>query len=63
MATITRWVRFEHLGQAGFGTLDGDVVSVHDGELFGAARPTGHTLALAGLKLLAPVRPGKVLAL
>jgi 2-keto-4-pentenoate hydratase/2-oxohepta-3-ene-1,7-dioic acid hydratase in catechol pathway len=63
MAAITRWVRFEHLGQAGFGTLDGTAVSVHEGDMFGAARPTGQTLPLDDLKLLAPVRPGKVLAL
>ena len=63
MSTIQRWVRFEHPGQAGFGTLDGTAVAVHEGDMFGGARPTGQTLPLDGLKLLAPVRPGKVLAL
>ena len=63
MAAITRWVRFEHQGQAAFGTLDGTTVAAHEGDMFGTARPTGQTLALSGLKLLAPVRPGKVLAL
>ena len=63
MNTIKRWVRFEHAGQAGFGTLEGEVVAVHEGEPWTGARPTGTTLALAGLKLLAPVRPGKILAL
>jgi 2-keto-4-pentenoate hydratase/2-oxohepta-3-ene-1,7-dioic acid hydratase in catechol pathway len=63
MAEITRWVRFEHQGQAAFGTLDGTTVAVHEGDMFGAARPTGQVLALSGLKLLAPVRPGKVLGL
>ena len=63
MSTITRWVRFEHHGQAGFGTLDGSLVAVHEGELFAGAQPTGQRLPLADLKLLMPVRPGKVLAL
>jgi len=63
MTEITRWVRFEHQGQAGFGRLDGEGVAVHTGDLFDAPRPTGQTLPRAGLKLLAPVRPGKVLAL
>lgn len=63
MGTITRWVRFEHLGHAGFGTLDGHSVAVHEGDLFAGARPTGKRLPLADLKLLMPVRPGKVLAL
>jgi 2-keto-4-pentenoate hydratase/2-oxohepta-3-ene-1,7-dioic acid hydratase in catechol pathway len=63
MSTITRWIRFEHLGQAGFGTLEGAAVAVHEGDMFAAARATGRQLPLAGLKLLMPVRPGKVLAL
>ena len=45
MATITRWVRFEHQGQAGFGTLDGAAVAVHEGDMFGTAQPTGQTAA------------------
>jgi 2-keto-4-pentenoate hydratase/2-oxohepta-3-ene-1,7-dioic acid hydratase in catechol pathway len=63
MGTITRWVRFEHLGQTGFGTLHGNSVAVHEGDLFAGARPSGQQLPLADLKLLMPVRPGKVLAL
>ena len=63
MSTITRWIRFEHLGQAGFGTLEGAAVAVHEGDMFAGARATGRQLPLAGLKLLMPVRPGKVLAL
>jgi 2-keto-4-pentenoate hydratase/2-oxohepta-3-ene-1,7-dioic acid hydratase in catechol pathway len=63
MTDITRWVRFEHQGQVGFGTLVGDAVEVHAGELLGASRPTDQTLPLGAIKLLAPVRPGKVLAL
>jgi 2-keto-4-pentenoate hydratase/2-oxohepta-3-ene-1,7-dioic acid hydratase in catechol pathway len=60
---ITRWVRFEHQGSTGFGTLAGDTVAEHAGDMFGAPRPTGRQLPLSGLKLLAPVRPGKVLGL
>ncbi|HMO46060.1 MAG TPA: fumarylacetoacetate hydrolase family protein [Rubrivivax sp.] len=63
MNTITRWVRFDHHGQAGFGTLEADTVAVHEGDMFDRPRPTGERLALDGLKLLAPVRPGKVLGL
>ena len=36
MTEITRWVRFEHQGQAGFGRLDGEGVAVHTGDLFDA---------------------------
>jgi 2-keto-4-pentenoate hydratase/2-oxohepta-3-ene-1,7-dioic acid hydratase in catechol pathway len=63
MGTITRWIRFEHLGTTGFGALDGTSVAVHEGDMFGSARPSGRSLPLADVKLLMPVRPGKVLAL
>jgi 2-keto-4-pentenoate hydratase/2-oxohepta-3-ene-1,7-dioic acid hydratase in catechol pathway len=63
MGTTIRWVRFEHQRGVGFGILEGDTVAVHEGELFAGARATGRTLPLRELKLLMPVRPGKVLAL
>ncbi len=63
MRTQQRWVRFEHNGETGIGTLHGDVIEVHEGELFNAPRATGRMLPLAAVKLLMPVRPGKVLAL
>lgn len=63
MSTITRWIRFEHLGQAGFGTLEGTTVAVHEGDMLSGARATGRQLPLDAVKLLAPLRPGKVLAL
>jgi 2-keto-4-pentenoate hydratase/2-oxohepta-3-ene-1,7-dioic acid hydratase in catechol pathway len=63
MPTSQRWVRFEHAGRSGLGTLDGDTVAVHEGDPFAGARPTGERLPLAQVRLLMPVRPGKVLAL
>jgi 2-keto-4-pentenoate hydratase/2-oxohepta-3-ene-1,7-dioic acid hydratase in catechol pathway len=63
MSTIRRWVRFEHQGMAGFGTIDGTQLAVHEGAMFGAARASGQVLPLADVRLLMPVRPGKVLAL
>lgn len=61
--TITRWVRFEQQGSTGFGTLAGETVAEHEGDMFAGARATGRQLPLAGLKLLAPVQPGKMLGL
>jgi len=63
MSTSRRWVRFDHQGTAGFGMLDGASITVHEGDMFGSARPNGRSLPLADVKLLMPVRPGKVLAL
>ena len=38
---MTRWIRFEQGGKTGFGTLEGDTIAVHDGDLFAGAKPTG----------------------
>ncbi len=56
---MTLWVRY----QGGFGTLaDGQVVP-HAGDMFGVSAPSGAALALDTLDLLAPVAPGKFIAL
>jgi 2-keto-4-pentenoate hydratase/2-oxohepta-3-ene-1,7-dioic acid hydratase in catechol pathway len=60
---VTRWVRYECDGRAGFGTLVGDRVHEHRGELLGASAPTGRQLALDDVRLLMPTQPTKVIAL
>ncbi len=65
MGQVTRWIRFEMAsGQVGFGTLgDGDVITVHEGDLFTGAAPTGATVALAEVTVLAPCAPSKIVGL
>ena len=62
-----KWLRYKpqggQPGAEGFGVLDGDTVQVFAGALFGAHQPTGQTLALADVELLAPCVPGKVIGL
>lgn len=58
-----KWLRFRHAGQDGFGTLDGDEVVVHRGDLFGSNEPSGERLAVADIEWLTPCQPGKMLAL
>ena len=58
-----RWVRFEHAGKVGFGTLDGALVHEHAGNMFGDCSPTGTVLALTDLRLLSPTAPSKVVAM
>lgn len=60
---MQHWVRFAHAGATGFGTLEGDTIRVHEGDLFKDARDSGRTLPLAAVKLLAPTRPTKIVAL
>lgn len=57
------WLRFTRDGREGFGTLDGDVIAVHAGEMFGATTPTGETIPRADIALLPPVRPRVVIGL
>ncbi len=64
MSAPARWVRFAHpQGREGFGTLDGGVVTVFDGDMFAGCEPTGETLALDTVALLVPCTPTKVVAL
>ncbi len=60
---MPHWLRFEHRGHIGFGTLDGAAIAVHDGDMFADAAPTGATLALGDVKVLTPTVPGKMIAL
>jgi 2-keto-4-pentenoate hydratase/2-oxohepta-3-ene-1,7-dioic acid hydratase in catechol pathway len=59
----THWVRFEHAGKSGFGTLESEQVHERDGDMFGRSGPTGHVFALDDVALLAPTQPTKVIAL
>jgi 2-keto-4-pentenoate hydratase/2-oxohepta-3-ene-1,7-dioic acid hydratase in catechol pathway len=61
--SIVTWVRFMHHGTPRFGTLAGERIAVHEGDMFARPVATGLSVALAEVKLLMPVRPSKVLAL
>lgn len=60
---MAQWLRFERDGTAGFGTLDGGVIAVHQGDMFEAPTPTGEHVALDSVRLLAPAQPSKMIAL
>lgn len=60
---MTLWIRFAHGGRDGFGTLDGESIAVHAGDLFAGAAPTGERLDLGEVRLAAPVRPGAFIGL
>ena len=60
---MAHWLRYEHGGQTGFGTLDAGTVTVHQGNMFDNPSPSGETLALDDVKILTPSEPTKMLAL
>jgi len=58
-----RWIRYALEGRVGFGTLEGDRVHEHRGELFGEHGPTGRVFPLDEARLLTPTQPSKVVAM
>jgi len=54
---MTLWVRFAYGHEEGFGTLEGDTIALHEGDMFSNPKPTGRRLPGAEVQLLAPVRP------
>ena len=61
---MAHWVRFRRDAVHGFGILgDGNAIAVHDGDMFGDAKPTGVRHALADVELLAPCTPRKIIGL
>ncbi len=58
-----RWIRFSNADGIGFGTIDGDLIRSYTGNMYAQPTPTGSTLRLDTVKLLAPTVPSKVIAL
>lgn len=61
-AQVTKYVRYTAAGDTAYGILDGETIRQLAGDLFQAPKPTGKTVKLADARLLAPVLPGKVIA-
>ena len=57
-----KFVRYQSNGNVSYGTLSGDTINEIDGEPSTGYSETGNTVALGDVQLLAPVTPGKVLA-
>jgi 2-keto-4-pentenoate hydratase/2-oxohepta-3-ene-1,7-dioic acid hydratase in catechol pathway len=57
------WARIFHEGHECFGTVDGDTIRLHDGDMFSSPRPTGRSVPLGATRWLTPTVPGKMVAL
>lgn len=60
---MTQWVRFERGGKKQFGTLNGDMIEVHEGDMFANPKATGERAKLSEVKLLTPCEPSKMICL
>jgi 2-keto-4-pentenoate hydratase/2-oxohepta-3-ene-1,7-dioic acid hydratase in catechol pathway len=57
------WARIDLGGRTVFGTVEGDRLIIHQGDMFGTAAPTGESAALDGARWLTPCQPTKFIAL
>ncbi len=60
---VTHWLCFERGGTTGFGTVADGMIAVHGGSMFDAPAPTGESVALDSVRVLAPTQPSKMIAL
>lgn len=60
---MTHWIRYRHRGEIGFGTLDGETIREHLGDMFATPQASGRAIARAEVEPLAPTSPSKVIAL
>ena len=60
---MAHWMRYEHNGVTALGTIEGDVISSFQGDMFDHPVATGETLALNAVRVLTPCQPTKMVAL
>lgn len=59
----TRFARFQFGDTVGYGVVDGDQLTLIEGDLFGPWRKTSQTFSLEEVTLLVPTQPTQVIAL
>src|SRR6202171_1272487 len=57
------WARVIHEGRECFGTVDGETILLHEGDMIADPRPTRESIPLSAARLLTPTKPGKMVAL
>src|SRR4051795_9897770 len=60
---MAKWIRFEQDGKTGFGTLEGETIAVHTGDLFAGATPSGEKVKLSDVQVRTPCDPSKMICL
>ena len=60
---MTKWVRFRHNGNVGFGVLEGERIARHEGDMFADPKSNGETLNLSDVEVLTPCVPSKMIGL
>jgi len=63
IAEVSKFVRYSHEGAVSYGIVSGEAIEQLSGSPVDGGRPTGTSVRLADVDLLAPVEPGKVIAI
>jgi len=58
-----QYLRFHHKDVIGYGRLEGDLIRVIEGDLFGTYKVTETTVPLTASRLLVPCQPTKIVAI
>ncbi len=61
--TARQWLRYAYQGEAGFGFVADDHITVCQGDIFGSFEVTGRSLALTDVSILIPCIPSKFIGL
>jgi len=59
---VTKYIRYSAAGKTSYGILEGETIRELHKDILTGAEPTGRTLDLSGVKVLAPCEPSKVVA-
>lgn len=60
---MSHWIRFRQDGQTKFGTLNGNKISVFEGNMFENPTQTDASVAIAEIEYLTPCEPSKMIGL
>ena len=60
---MTRWIRFENNNCIEFGSLEGETITIFNGDMFDRPINSGKTVLISDVKILTPTRPTKMPAL
>jgi len=60
---MNHWIRFRHEGKNKFGILEGDKISVHEGNMFDHPTGTTERVSTANIEYLTPCQPSKMIGL
>jgi 2-keto-4-pentenoate hydratase/2-oxohepta-3-ene-1,7-dioic acid hydratase in catechol pathway len=60
---MAQWLRFEHNGRQGFGTLRDGAIQLYDGLMFDSPNPTPDVVPFSDVRLRTPCDPSKMICL